>query len=471
MSPLPLSGNEPAAAELADAVDAETFFRERRPTREERRAEGRARRREVPLRSHATLPTLEERADPVAVLRRQESTREPALVPLRYSRMSVDPFAFFRGSAAVMAADLSRLPTSGMRVWLCGDAHLANFGLFASAERTLVFDLNDFDETLPGPFDWDVKRLAASFAIAAGTNGFSDKVARRVSKHAVTSYRAAMASLSTMRTLDVWYSRLDADRLRERLRKTSLGKAAVRASDKSLRRTGDTALLKLTDTVDGARRFRSDPPLLVPVTDVEFERVVDVLAPIWTEYLRTLPPDRHALLRKFSFVDIARKVVGVGSVGTRAFVMLLESGDGEPLLLQVKQATASVLEEYLGASGFDNHGKRVVVGQRVMQAAGDPFLGWCTGQDKVNHFYIRQLWDMKGAFDATLMDKDALSVYARLCGGMLARAHARASSPAAISGYLGKSEDFDDAVAEFSLGYARITADDHAALAAAIASS
>jgi hypothetical protein len=351
-------------------------------------------------------------------------------------------------------------------VWLCGDAHLVNFGLFASAERRQVFDLNDFDETHIGPLDWDVKRLAASFAVAARSNGLSDKAARRVSKRAAGAYRTAMAALTTMRTLDVWYSHLDAEALIKELRNTRLGRAAVKATGRSRRRTVDTAVMKLTETVHGVRRFRSDPPVLVPVTGTDFESVVDILAPIYAQYLRTVPPDRLALLRKFSFVEIARKVVGVGSVGTRAFVMLLESGDGEPLLLQVKQASQSVLEPHLGASGFENEGRRVVVGQRVMQASGDPFLGWCTGADPANDFYLRQLWDMKGSFDVTLMDADALSVYARLCGAVLARSHARAGQPALISGYLGKSDEFDEAVADFSLAYADLTVADHAALVA-----
>jgi uncharacterized protein (DUF2252 family) len=453
----------------AFSIDASTFFSHRRPSREERAAEGRARREEVPLASHAEAPVPADRPNPLAILRSQESDREPALIPLRYSRMAADPFAFLRGAAAVMASDLSGLPSSRITVQLCGDAHLANFGMFASAERSLVFDLNDFDETLPGPFDWDVKRLAASFAVAARANGFKDKRAHHTAAVAVMSYRTTMAQLSGMHTLDVWNSRLDVDVLVNRLRKSALSKAAERASDKSRRSTGDAALAKLTEVVDGRRQFRSLPPILAPVPPGHVDEVVERVAPLYEGYLRSLGPDRIALLARFSFVDLAHKVVGVGSVGTRAWVLLLESGDGDWLLLQMKQANESVLEPYLGASRFDSAGKRVVVGQRVMQASGDPFLGWMKTGDEIRHdYYVRQLKDMKGSIDATLLDKDALVTYAQVCGAVLARAHARAGDASTITGYLGDTDEFDAAVGDFAMAYADITDADHAALVASI---
>jgi uncharacterized protein (DUF2252 family) len=383
--------------------------------------------------------------------------------------MAMDPFAFLRGSAAVMASDLSKLPDSGIHVQLCGDAHLANFGMFASAERSLVFDLNDFDETLPGPFDWDVKRLAASFAVAARGNGLKDKHAGRAAQMAAAAYRSTMADLSMMPTLDVWFAALDVDLLVQRLRKTALREATVKAGRKARSRTGDSALVKLTETVDGQRRFRSEPPLLVPVPESEFDEVVEVLGTVYENYLTTLAPDRIALLAKYSFIDLAHKVVGVGSVGTRALVLLMESGDGEALLLQAKQAGPSVLEPYLGDSRFDNAGKRVVVGQRVLQTTGDPFLGWTHGGKRAPYdFYLRQLRDLKGSIDATLLDKDALAVYAQVCGAVLARAHARAGDASQVSGYLGETDEFDRAVGEFALAYADLTENDHAALSQAI---
>lgn len=450
-------------------IDAHTFFTTKRHSRAHRLADGHARRAVVPLASHATPPPMTHRPDSLGILRSQESSREPALIPLRYARMAESPFAFLRGAAAVMASDLSRVPRSDLNVQLCGDAHLANFGMFASTERVLMFDMNDFDETLPGSFDWDVKRLAVSMAVAAQSNGLKDKDARKAARACVASYRVTMAKLSDMRTLDVWNARLDVDTLLARLTKSSLRKATVKASDKSRRSTTDSALLKLTEVIDGKRRFRSDPPILTPVPAQEFDDVVDRFGPVYEDYLRTLQVDRIALLAKYSFVDIAHKVVGVGSVGTRAIVLLLESGDGEPLLLQVKQANPSVLEPYLGASRFDNAGKRVVVGQRVMQAAGDPFLGWTKGsKEPIHDFYVRQLKDMKGSIEVALLDKDGLTDYGRVCGAVLARAHARAGDASLVYGYLGDTEDFDEAVAEFSMAYAALNAADHGELVASI---
>ena len=462
---MPRSRSSASAADTG--VGAHDFFTHPRRTRDERTAEGRARRDAVPLASHAELPPASSRPDPLDILRSQESVREPFLIPLRYERMAADPFAFLRGAAAVMAADLSHAPTSGINVQLCGDAHLANFGMFASAERSLVFDINDFDESHPGPFDWDVKRLAASFAVAGQANGLRDKDARKAARAAASWYAHTIADLSTMRTLDVWNARLDVDALVKQLTKTTLRKATVKASAKSRRSTTDTALLKLTEVVDGRRRFLSQPPILMTVPDDERDAVVARFSSVYEDYLGTIQADRIALLAKFSFVDLAHKVVGVGSVGTRALVVLLESGDGEPLLLQVKQANASVLEPYLGASAFDNHGKRVVVGQRVMQVTGDPFLGWAKGSAEANgDFYVRQLKDMKGSVEIPLLDRDGLVSYAQVCGAVLARAHARAADASTITGYLGDGSEFAEAVGEFAMGYARITDSDHAALVA-----
>ena len=453
-------------------IDAHTFFTTRRPSRKQRLAQGKAQRTEVPLTSHAEVPLLGGRTDALSILRSQESSREPALIPLRYSRMAESPFAFLRGAAAIMASDLSRVPRSDLAVQLCGDAHLANFGLFASSERVLMFDINDFDETLPGSFEWDVKRLATSLAVAAQGMDLKDKDAKRAAKASVASYRTTIGRLSEMSTLDVWNARLEAETLLARMPKSNLRSATMKAVEKSRRSDTDSALRKLTEVVDGKRRFRADPPILTPVPEADFDDVVQRFGPVYEQYLSTLPADRIALLVKYSFVDVAHKVVGVGSVGTRAIVLLLESGDGEPLLLQIKQADASVLEQYLGVSAFTNAGQRVVIGQRVMQAAGDPFLGWTRGSTKSPHdFYVRQLKDMKGSIDTTRLDKDGLINYGEVCGAVLARAHARAGDATLISGYLGERDDFDHAVAEFSLAYTAINAADHAELVASLSAT
>jgi uncharacterized protein (DUF2252 family) len=457
-----------ATSEPAFSIDSDTFFTTRRPDRERREQLGRARRAEVPLSALATTPPPEDRPDALGILRGQESVREPALVPLRYERMSTDPFAYLRGAAAVMASDLSRVPTSDLRVQLCGDAHIANFGMFASAERSLVFDVNDFDETLSGPFDWDVRRLAASVAVAARAKGASDKKARKAAKAAAGSYRKVNAYLSQMRRMDLWNTRIDVDWMVAQLGTSDLARLMGKASAKSRSSTSDTALVKLTETVDGQRRFRSQPPLLIRLPEEARDGIIHELAPRYGEYLATLQADRLALLAHFSFVDLAHKVVGVGSVGTHALVMLLESGDGEPLLLQIKQANASVLEPYLGASRFDNSGKRVVVGQRVMQAAGDPFLGWMRGAgDAHGDYYVRQLRDLKGSVDVARLDLEGLADYGAVCAAILSRAHSRVGDSSMIAGYLGDNEEFEEAIAEFAVAYANITDADHAALVGA----
>lgn len=447
--------------------EAKELFQQPRPTRAARRLVGEHLRERLPLQQHARVPVLTERPDSIVILRGQEEVRNADLVPLRYQRMATDPFAFLRGAAAVMASDLSMSPNSGIRVQLCGDAHLANFGMFASQERSLIFDLNDFDETLPGPFEWDVKRLAASFAIAARNNAFAPEEVLRASQSVGQSYREWMLAFSERETLDVWYTRVDVEWMVSKLKQSDIRRALVKASDKAKRKNSDSAILKLTEVVDGKRKFRSDPPILTPVADGEFGTVVETLAPVFADYVSTLQADRAALVARYSFVDFAFKVVGVGSVGTRAYVILLESGDGEPMVIQAKQAGASVLEPYLGASEYGNSGERVVAGQRMMQSSSDPFLGWCHGGPAAPYdFYFRQLWDMKGSIDASLLDAHGLRVYGQICGADLARAHARAGDASIISGYLGETNEFDEAVAAFAVSYADITEVDHAALLA-----
>jgi len=417
--------------------------------------------------------------DPIAILEAQERSRVPELVPIRHARMAASPFAFFRGAAAVMAADLASTPVSGLRVQACGDAHLTNFGAFAGPDRRLLFDLNDFDETLPGPWEWDVKRLTASFAIAGRERGFKRKHRATAVTTAVASYREAMRAFAGQTNLEVWYARLDVEdelakfegevdaaeekRVRRNIAKAR-GKGHLRALD------------KLTKKVDGELRFRSDPPLLVSVDGLlpprEAAELREGLRKLVEQYRETLPADRQHLLDGYRFRDIARKVVGVGSVGTRAWILLFTgASDSDPLVLQAKEAEASVLESHVGASRYRNHGRRVVEGQRLMQAAGDIFLGWCpaVGVDGVQRdFYVRQLWDWKLSADVDSMSPFAFEIYARLCGWTLARAHARSGDRVAIAAYLGASDSFDEAIAEFAEAYAEQSERDHEALVAAI---
>ncbi|MGB8382977.1 MAG: DUF2252 domain-containing protein, partial [Dermatophilaceae bacterium] len=348
---------------------------------------------------------------------------------------------------------------------LCGDAHLSNFGLFASPERDLVFDLNDFDETLPGPFEWDVKRLAASVVVAGRHVGVKDKRARAAAAAAVASYRTTMRTLSGLGPLQVWYARVDVEPLVRRLKGTSLATGARKAQRASLGGTGEVATAKLTKVVDGQRRFRNRPPLLVAVDDEHYPGAFGHAAELYRGYLATLSPEQLILLRQYAVTGLAHKVVGVGSVGTRALVLLLESGDRDVLLLQVKQANESVLAHHLGSSEYENQGRRVVVGQRLMQAAGDPLLGWARRSEQAPYdFYVRQLKDMKGSFDLDSLHGADLELYARICGAVLARAHARAGDAAAIRGYLGSSTAFDGAVTAWALEYADRTEADHGAL-------
>ena len=452
-----------------------------RLTRDDRRAHGKAARAEVSLQAHALLAPTELRADPVELLERQATTRVPELVPIRYGRMLVSPFTFYRGAALVMAADLAATPNSGLRVQLCGDAHLTNFGVFASPERNLVFDINDFDETLPGPFEWDVKRLAASFEIAGRDNGFKAAQRRQAVLSAVRSYRESIRTFAQQPQLEVWYARLDMDKELSRilpLLKPARARRTEQLLAKARTRSSLQAFEKLTTLDDGEARIISDPPLIVPVTELfpeeDAKQLFAQLRRLLASYVRTLPSDRRHLVKQFRMVDMARKVVGVGSVGTRAWIMLLEGADhGDPLFLQAKEAEASVLEEYAGGSEYANHGARVVAGQRLMQATSDIFLGWqrTKGPDGIERdYYVRQLRDWKGSVLPEEMVPQGMAVYAGLCGWTLARAHARSGDRIAIASYLGKKDTFDQAIAEFASAYADRNVRDHAALRDAAAS-
>jgi uncharacterized protein (DUF2252 family) len=443
----------------------------------ERAVSGRAARSGARRSSHATWEPPEGRADPVAILERQATSRVPELVPIRYGRMSASPFAFFRGAAAVMAADLAVTPVSGLRVQACGDAHLSNFGAFAAPDRRLVFDLNDFDESLPGPWEWDVKRLAASFAIAGRENGFKRRERGAAVLEAARSYRDSMRAFASEGTLKVWYARLDVESVMGEIEaEPKLTKQVRKGVAKAQAKDSTRALRKLTHVVDGELRILGDPPLIVPAEELmpadETRDLEEVLLKMLGSYRASLPADRQHLLDGYRFRHLARKVVGVGSVGTRAWIVLLTGvDDSDPLFLQAKEAEASVLEPYAGASRFQNHGRRVVEGQRLMQAASDIFLGWCpaVGFDgRKRDFYVRQLWDWKRSVEIERLSPHGLELYARMCGWTLARAHARSGDPIAIAAYLGGGDAFDLAIAEFSESYADQSERDHAALVAAI---
>ncbi|MFG2640407.1 DUF2252 domain-containing protein [Streptomyces sp. NPDC048370] len=431
-----------------------------------RAEEGKAARKRVPRSSHGRWIPPSQRPDPLSVLERQSVDRVPELVPIRYGRMAVSPFAFLRGAAAVMAADLAPQRHTGLTVQLCGDAHLLNFGVFASPERTLLFDVNDFDETLPGPFEWDVKRLAASVAVAALQNGSNKAKAHQAALVVGEAYRTSMRRLAGLGELVVWYERIAADDLAPLVRRNRRATFENRLA-RARRRTSLQALGKLTALDDqGTRRIVDDPPLLERATDLD--RVT--LGKVFSDYRSSLSEERRLLLDRFHYVDAARKVVGVGSVGTRCFILLLEGrDDGDPLMLQIKEAGRSVLEAYLPPSVYGHQGQRVVRGQRLTQAASDIFLGWMTGPEK-RHFYWRQLRDMKGSAEVETMSPAMLRAYAGLCGRALARAHARSGDRIAIAAYLGSSDVFDRAVADFAIRYTDQNADDYAALGAAIAS-
>ena len=449
----------------------------------ERQARGEHARNRTPLSAHRGWVQAARRPDPISLLDEQDRTREPDLIPVRHGRMMISPFTFYRGAAKVMAADLKDTPTAGLRVQLCGDAHLSNFGGFASPERRLVFDLNDFDETLPGPFEYDVKRLAASFTIAALNNAFAKSEAKAVTLASVAAYREAMTEFAKMRTLDVWYAHLAEDDVRAGASASVRSKADAKELKRSQRNiekahTRDSlqALSKLAERVDGQYRIVSQPPVVVPLRDLAEARGHDLtklepeLRELFRAYCGTLPEDRRYLLERFTVVDVARKVVGVGSVGTRAFIVLLQGRDDQdPLFLQVKEASASVLEDHLPKSRFRQPGERVVQGQRMMQAASDIFLGWTRGVEDNRYFYWRQLRDMKGSAVVELMSPNAMTYYARLCGWTLARAHARSGDPVAIAAYLGETDQFDRAITNFAKRYAELNDDDHRRLLEAVA--
>jgi uncharacterized protein (DUF2252 family) len=429
-------------------------------TLEERREVGREARRRVPRSDHASWEPAPNRRDPVSLLQEQNADRVQWLVPVRHARMRVSPFTFYRGTARIMAADLATTPTSGLQVQLGGDAHLSNFGAYASPERELVFDANDFDETLPGPWEWDVKRLAASFTVAGQHVGLGRKAVRRATSTAVRAYREAMAGYAPMGYLDVWYDEFTVRDLQaaNHISANEMAERVDRFSSKARKHTSLQALAKLTEEVDGRYRIRSQPPLLVPLRELPDEaspaELEEVVRAGFEQYKETLPGNRRVLVERFTPIDMALKVVGVGSVGTRCFIMLLEGRDHEdPLFLQIKEAGPSVLEEYVGASVYPNSGQRVVEGQQLVQAQSDIFLGWSEGRQS-RQFYIRQLRDWKGSVETEGATPNQIEFYARLCGRTLARGHARSGDAAAIAAYLGKGDSFDRAITDFSEAYA-----------------
>jgi uncharacterized protein (DUF2252 family) len=441
---------------------------------------GKAARQDAPRRSHAAWAPAADRADPVDVLVAQDRTRAPELVPIRHGRMLRSPSAFFRGTATIMAADLAPTPTSGIRVQLCGDAHLANFGAFAAPDRSLVFDLNDFDETLPGPWEWDVKRLAASIAVTGRDRRFPPPARADAVRAAVGAYRRAMQGFAGMRTLDVWYARADVERQfsewgesADAKQRRELDRALVHARRKDSLR----ALAKLTHDAGGEPRITSDPPLVVPLDELvakgEGPRIRARVLSYLGMYAETLSPDRRLLFDGYRAVDVALKVVGVGSVGTRAWIVLMLGRDAsDPLFLQLKEAEDSVLAPFAGPSRLANQGRRVVEGQRLMQAAGDVLLGWLhVPQDldgRARDYYVRQLWDAKASAPLDRLPQADMEIYGQLCGWTLARAHARAGDRFAIAAYLGSGDVFDQALAEFAETYADQNERDYAALAAAV---
>jgi uncharacterized protein (DUF2252 family) len=440
-------------------------------TPDERRARGRAARAAFPRKAQAAWAPAADRPDPIALLEEQEKSRVPALMPLRHERMGVSAFTFYRGTAIIMASDLGAQQSSDLQVQLCGDAHLSNFGLFAAPDRVPVFDVNDFDETNPGPFEWDVKRLATSFVLAAQDNGFPKEAVTEAALASARQYRLSMAEYAAMKEIDIWYDRVDASTLEAWAQRAAgkTGEKAVRRTvAKAQSRTAWTAVRKLTTVVDGRRIFVDEPPLVVRVPDDVMARQL-VLGSL-PGYLESLAPDRRALLERYEVIDVGHKVVGVGSVGLLAWVLLLQGRDSDDILtLQVKQAQHSVLEPYTAPSTYEQMGERVVEGQRLMQAASDSFLGWVTGK-LGREYYVRQLRDMKWSPDPSGFNPETLAAYGELCGHVLARAHARAGDAIAISAYLGRSDTFDEAIRAFSVDYSQQVTSDYAAFQAAIAS-
>ncbi len=451
-------------------------------TPRERAALGKSARERSPRSTHGEWEPAADRPDPLDLLEEQATSRLPELVPIRYGRMLVSPFAFFRGGAAIMAADLARTSDSGFSTQLCGDAHLANFGIFGTPERKFVFDINDFDETLPGPWEWDVKRLAASLAVAARESGFRPKQRAGIVSSATRGYRTTMREFAAKSNLQVWYSHLEVESVLRRLRRDfSARRLAQVEADIAKARTKDhmRATKKLTRAVDGERKFVSDPPLIVSIEELiageGWRSIDDEIRNMVQTYRATLIRDRRDLLDQYRLVHIARKVVGVGSVGTRAWIALFVGrDDSDPLVLQIKEAQPSVLEQYLGKSEYSNSGERVVDGQRRMQAAGGPFLGWThveRGLDgQARDYYIRQLWDWKGSATIEAMSPEGMAEYGRMCGWTLARAHARSGDRIAIAAYLGSGDTYDKAITSFAEAYADQNERDYAALAEAVQS-
>ena len=442
-------------------------------------AAGKEARADAPRSSHAQWEPAPDRVDPVELLEKEAVDLVPELVPIRHERMATSAFAFFRGSAGLMAADLAGTPRSGFRAQLCGDAHLSNFGAFASPERSLVFDLNDFDETLDGPWEWDVKRLAASAAILARDRGLGSRRELDLARAAARAYREAMRRFAGMGALDVWYARLDSEQLAAALR-DRVGAGDVRRFERNVAKArakdSTRAFAKLAERVDGGARIAADPPLIVPIEDVapngDADAIEARIAELLAQYAATLPPERRRLLDRYRYAHAARKVVGVGSVGTRCWVLLLLGREhGDPLFLQLKEAQPSALDPYAGAGEVEHQGRRIVEGQRLMQAAGDIFLGWLRAEGvdgQVRDFHVRQLWDWKASADIDHMTPRALELYLGLCAWTLARAHARTGEPATIAGYLGSGNAFDRAIAAFAQAYADQNERDYGAFVAAI---
>ena len=482
MSETVSSGGESGAAPTASSAQGAAPRRVAHLSPAERVARGKAARNEVPRATHGRWVAPDNRQDPITLLEEQAVSRVPELVPIRYGRMMVSPFTFYRGAALIMASDLAATPRSGLTTQICGDAHLSNFGVFASPERQLMFDIHDFDETLPGPWEWDVKRLAASFEIAGRDRGFAPADRRAIVMAGVAEYRVRMKQAADMRNLDVWYAHIEVQALFDALRAGSSAKQMAKAeANVAKARTRDSmqAFSKLTHEVDGERRIVSAAPLIVPIDELvpagrDREDVEGELRGLIRSYRRTLESDRRDLLEGFEYVHAARKVVGVGSVGTRAWILLmLGRDDQDPLFLQAKEAQESVLERFVGKSKHTNHGQRVVAGQRLMQAASDIFLGWqrVPGFDgQVRDYYIRQLRDWKGSAEVDTMASSVMALYSRICGATLARAHARSGDRIAIAAYLGKGDAFDLAIADFSSAYADQNERDYQAMVDAVSS-
>ncbi len=483
---MPEQGGKAQHAGKPGAISQDSAWRRRHRSVEERQARGRAARTPAPRSAHASWEPGPDRPDPIALLEEQAVSRVPELVPVRYGRMLVSPFTFYRGAALIMAADLADTPRSGIEVQLCGDAHLSNFGGFGTPERRMIFDINDFDETLPGPWEWDVKRLAVSFEVMGRERGFRPADRRAIVLTAVREYRNRMRRAAGLGTLDAWYDQLESEELLRLLRQAArgqpAGKTERRRAERNIAqaRTRDSSRVfaKRTEESGGEPRIVAQEPLIVPVEDLvepgsEWEQFDELIRGLLRAYRQSLGGEHHPI-EEFRYVHSARKVVGVGSVGTRCFIVLLLGRDGnDPLFLQVKEAESSVLERFAGRSVYPNHGERVVAGQRLMQAASDIFLGWVSGRGldgQVRHFYVRQFQDWKGSADTEVMMVPGATFYAQICGATLARAHARYGDRIALAAYLGGADNFDNAIADFAVVYADQNERDYSAFSAAVKS-